>query len=1716
MNKYIRKSLKVVLWIIASIIMLVVLIALSLNIPAVQNFVKDKAIGYLKNKTHTEVRLESIHIAFPKDVVLNKFYLEDKKGDTLLYAQKLAVDISLLKLLSKKVEINNISLQKIRANVTRINPDTTFNFSFLVDAFMSEEKKPEDQVQKDTTSTLKFSVSKISLEDIGIVYRDDVAGNDVKLSLGEFKTNIKDFDLDHQRYVIKTLSLKNSNLKYFQTKPLPQLKEHLEKSIDTAKTASGKLPFVEVGDFAFNNINISFDDQLSKMSANVNLNELLINKLIADLTSNNYKVETAKINNSKVSYTAAASQMKANVDLKEFAISKLIADLNKSKYQVDEATLNNSDVLFAFKPAPAAKTTAKTDPASASAPISLLLGKLNLSKNNVQFDNMSAKPGKGMDFNHLKIKNLGLVAEELGYAADGSIKVKVKEGMLTEKSGFQLLKLQGDVLYSDKAIKVKNFLLKTPNTAIENATELNYTSMEDLTKHPERVKMNMLFKNSTIGLKDAAYFSDAVPPEYRNEKIKVNANVNGYLNNLSIPRLQISGLKSTNIDISGTAKGLPDMNKLFLDLNIKKFALTKKDLLVLIPKKSLPTNIELPNAIQANGKFTGSLTNFKTGFNINTDMGAAKLLASMKGPKGKESYTADLNLNNFNVGRLLKQQAQLGRITAKATVNGTGLDAKKAAVKFNAEVISAYYNKYTYKNLKLNGTYAQQKLDLKSNMADSNANFNLTAAVNIAGKYPAVKAKMDLGQVDLRKLNFSPTEFKLAGTVDANLSTADVDYLNGDVFIRGLQVVKDGQRFNVDTINLHAETSAERSLLTLKSELMRARIDGQYQLTNLATAVTNQINKYYQFGEVKRIPDQRFRFFARIYNPKFIQNFVPQLTTFSPSMIYGLLDTKKDSLTMKAWVPQVVYGSYKVDSTKLSIDNNDQKLNYKLTVKSMQSPSINLFNTEISGAAANNNLGVNIFLRDSKLKDKYLLGGNFQSINKDFRFSFDPQKLILDYQKWAISADNYIQFGQSGISARSFDLSRDKQLLSINSVSNEPNSPLKVLFKDFRIETLTKFAEQDSSLVGGSINGTVDAKDLTGTPKFEANLTIDQLRYQKDQLGTLRIAVNNNTENAFETNIALTGVHELRVNGFYYTAPKSALDLTLNIDKIDLKSLESVSMGQIKNGSGTITGQLSVKGELTAPKILGDVNFKQAAFTATYVNSYFKMQNETISFTNEGVKFDDFTILDSIGQPLKVDGMVYTTNYQDFRFGLDVSANNFRLMNSTAKDNEMIYGKVFVSTRSFKIRGDMNQPDINMNLQVNKGTKFFFAMVDSDPTIVDQEGIVEFIDEDAPPFNGKKAIHTDSIPKSAFKGFNLSADIDLDKEAEFTVVVDATTGDQLKVRGEGSLNATMDPSGKMSLTGRYLLSDGAYNLSVGPKKMDFKIQQGSSIIWTGEPTSANVNITAVREVNAPAIDLIADQVQDQQLQKNQANQKFPFQVYLDITGELMKPIIAFRIALPENEKNAIGGAVETKLQQVNANESELNKQVFALLALGRFIADNPFQSLATGGNNIAESFARSSATRLLAQQMNNLASDLIKGVDINFGLNSSEDYSTGKMANKTDLEIGLSKKLLDDRLTVTVGSSFGLEGPKQANQSSNNIAGNVNIEYLLSKDGRYRLRAYRRNQTEGIIEGQIIETGLGFALVVDYNRFREIFRKFKDRDNKKKKTEQKPKDEKAN
>ena len=116
-------------------------------------------------------------------------------------------------------------------------------------------------------------------------------------------------------------------------------------------------------------------------------------------------------------------------------------------------------------------------------------------------------------------------------------------------------------------------------------------------------------------------------------------------------------------------------------------------------------------------------------------------------------------------------------------------------------------------------------------------------------------------------------------------------------------------------------------------------------------------------------------------------------------------------------------------------------------------------------------------------------------------------------------------------------------------------------------------------------------------------------------------------------------------------------------------------------------------------------------------------------------------------------------------------------------------------------------------------------------------------------------------------------------------------------------------------------------------------------------------------------------------------------------------------------------------------------------------------------------------------------------MDLRFDVISSEDYTTGERRSRTDLSIGLSKQLLNERLPVSVGTNVELEGnrplPSGAN-SNNGTIGNLSVEYALTRDKRYLIRFFRRNEYQGVLDGYVVESGLSFMISVDYEKFREL------------------------
>jgi hypothetical protein len=288
------------------------------------------------------------------------------------------------------------------------------------------------------------------------------------------------------------------------------------------------------------------------------------------------------------------------------------------------------------------------------------------------------------------------------------------------------------------------------------------------------------------------------------------------------------------------------------------------------------------------------------------------------------------------------------------------------------------------------------------------------------------------------------------------------------------------------------------------------------------------------------------------------------------------------------------------------------------------------------------------------------------------------------------------------------------------------------------------------------------------------------------------------------------------------------------------------------------------------------------------------------------------------------------------------------------------------------------------------------------------------------------------------------------------------------------------------------LNDGYYELNYNFLRRKFKIQKGSVITLAGDPLDAEANITAAYEADIAPYDLVANQANTDELVYYK--QRLPFQVILKINGKVMKPEITFDIVLPEDKANMVSSdvanLVQARLAEMRTNPSEMNKQVFAVLILGRFISDDPFNS---GTGNGTERLVRQSVSKFLSEQLNQMASGLIPGMELNVGLTSSEDYSTGAKENRTDLNVSASKQLLNNRLKITVGNNFELEGQAAQQQTTSGIPGNLSIDYLLTKDGKYIIRAYRSNEMQNIVDGYVTETGLNFRLSLEYNKFKYLF-----------------------
>lgn len=1654
MNKkpvyFLKKTLRVLLWCMVSVVALLLLVIVLIQVPSVQNFVKDKAITYLHKKIKTKVSLDKILIKFPKDVVLEGFYFEDQKKDTLLAGKRLEGDVDLFKLVSSELEINSVKLENVKANISR-NKDGVFNFDYIIKAFESKEPKVEDPNAK----PFKISVVKVNLDQIKFNFKDDFSKNDIRVNLTHFDTNFKKFDLDKMDFNIPNINLDGLKLVLNQD----VVEKIAEVSVETVDTISKRQDFnLNLGKINLSKIDIAYDNKDSKLDSGIKLGSLALSVNKIDLNNQLLDFDSFEL-----------KELKGNLRLgaKDKQIQAPKLDTTAIKQAGWKAKLNKVDIQnVAFK-----------------------------------FDDMQSKPTpKGIDYSHLDLSKFNLEAEKIYYAND-TISGNINSFTVTEKRGLQIQSLKTNFFYGPTNASLDNLYLKTPQTLVKDKIKVEYRSLASLQKDLGNLSVDANLEESKIGFKDILLF---VPDLQNTNPFKSNPNailyvdsrVNGKVKDLTISKFEMSGIGTTKVSLSGKITGLPDAQKAYYDLNIKQLSSTSKDINSFVPAGTIPKNIQLPSQLSLQGKFKGSVQNFKTNMALSSSFGNAKIDALFdQRTKKKEKYDATVYLLDFDLGRLIKNDS-IGKITLKAKVKGTGLDPKTANAAIDGLVQKAVFNRYTYKDLALKGTIENGSFAVKSGMQDPNLNFDLTASGDTKDKYPTVKLKLNLDIADLEKLNLHAGPMKLRGNIDADITNSNPDFLNGKIFLSNVQMLKDAEPIVLDSVRVIAFSDNTRNNIKISSQFLKAEVDGKYKLTTLTAAIKKSLSKYIDLKSPKvngESDEQRLNFTLSVDNDPILFKLIPKLTGLEPIKITGKYNNVTDSLEVRGTIPRITYGDNTISDGKINIEAKENALEYSISIATIESGSLKIPFTSLSGQVQNDILTYALEVQDAKQKQQYFVAGEFKAEDSKNILKIDSENFVLNYDKWNIDPENAIELGDKRLYINKFYLNNNGNELKIQSQGNQDNAPLQVDFVNFKIETIMNMVKKDELLMQGLINGNALVENVMTSPTFTSDLKIDDFTFKGSKVGDLEVKVDNKTANTLAANVVLSDEgNDLKLTGDYQLDAGN-FDFDVDINKLNIKSIQGFSMDNITEGSGYLSGNFKITGNTTTPKINGELNFNEAAFRVTQLNSYFKIGKEKITFDNETISFDKFSLFDENDNELYVNGNIKSADFRKYNFDLLVEANDFRAINSKAKDNDLFYGDLFLDTK-LNIKGDLDSPAIDGTIKINKETKFTVVMPQSDPSIADREGIVEFVNEDNMYLKQTVDLQN-KLNQSEIKGMNVNVAISIDKEAELTLLIDKANGDYLNLKGEAELVGGIDQSGKTTLTGKYEFSDGSYQMNFNGIKRKFDIQKGSFITWNGEPTMATLNITAIYKVDTAPIDLLGNQLKDKTVAvQNTYKQKLPFQTLLKMNGELLKPEISFGIVLPEGNYDVSSDVVEltqAKLKQLEQDPDELNKQVFALLLLNRFVGENPFAS-ESGGTN-AESFARQSVSKILSQQLNNLAGELITGFEVNFDLESTEDYTSGAMQNRTDLNVEVSKKLLDDRLKVTVGSSFGVEGQERANEESTNIAGDVALDYQLTKDGRYMVRAYRKNQYQVAVEGQVVETGVAFIITMSYNKFRELF-----------------------
>lgn len=1326
--------------------------------------------------------------------------------------------------------------------------------------------------------------------------------------------------------------------------------------------------------------------------------------------------------------------------------------------------------------------------------------RLKLERSTFRLDAVERPPYPDeFDPGHIGITGINLEADNIAITGD-TICGRIAHLSAMERCGLSIRKMTADVTVSPNASICENLLLETAHSRVEDYYAMHYERFPDFKDYVEKVVMSARLKKTTISPKDVAFFA----PVLRDHPLPlyVSGQINGPVTDLRGEKLEITDGHSY---LKGDLRisGLPDISRSFIHYQHGELFTTGADVFRYAPTlRDHYDDIDLSaiDYLYFNGDYAGYIDNFAVSGVIKTNLGTILSDIRLDIPDfnmNRAVYAGMVSSEGFDIGRLLRQPL-LGMIALKVKVEGEAFDQHTAAIKLNGDISRMDVNGYPYREIILEGVLAHKKFDGTLLMNDPNLILAFYGNVDFSGEQLQLSARANLLGSNLHVLNLLKDSTQATADFDLNYVGNNIDDFTGYAKLYHINIHRDGKRLDIDSIYLNGTTENGRELMTLESNDISGRIEGDFRLMALPYSLqyylAQYLPNYIPVPEQEIVPQQLQVYLETRQVDTLLAVLFPGVSGFNTSVLNGDFNTASQKLVLNLRTPGGSIGNIHMKNVSVSGTGNLQSL-----IVDASAEKITLGEDILSAT-----LSMNTWLGQDSLRFKInttvpetgsnaTLNGQAYARGDSLYMLLRPSEFFLNQHHWEIPAGNHFVMAKKYLHIDNLSLLSDKQKITLHTSGSDGRQSLFTDIRNVNIAMLGNLFGLASYHPSGQINGTLQLDGLFDTMQVKSHVIATDVQFGKDTIGTIRLSGSYDERNGVVMLDRESGIYHgtsyVRTTGSMSldSTNKQLLNGQLQLHRARLSWIAPFLSEYLSGMKGTLDGTIRLGGSAAAPNLDGAVTIEDASVRIQMTGVTYTIPRATFTLNQEEIDFGTVTLYDVHKNTATLTGGIRHDRFRNMRFNrVRLISPKFSVLNLREYENSNFYGNLIANVKSFSIAGSFD--DIRMTVQATPVEKSHIYIPVQNSSDIHAYSYVSFKskEQDYPV-----------VQKSKSK-FSLSLTGEMNPLATVTLVLDPATGDMINAAGHGTITLNIPADDDMKMFGTYEIDEGDYTFTFRQLyfRRNFSISQGSRIAFNGSIDNTALDINAVYRTRARLSDILHERekeiIPENELRDAKTAQHVDVLLYMN--GTLSEPKLNFNIDLPEHRSE--GTYAHQKLKRLNQNDRELFDQVASLLLINTFYPPEGMlgSSAISGGVNNFSEILSSTASSQLTNVVNKILNDPNLAVELKYKNYQLSDPAAYGGINRNEVSVNVRKTLFQDRLVVELGSAYDWGRPAAANATSSNLnlAGDFRLQYLLTADGRFRLNAFRTANYDVLINDNIFRGGIGISYRKSFNTFQEL------------------------